>query len=667
MAERRAAEDPRPPRDASPPEQVVEDSHLPQRVSAPWQVARNRRPSPSVSPARQIARSARDGDGLRAHILPASQCVPSPGQAAARPRASPSASPPRNAARSDKGAEGPSTRGQQTSRSDVAEQQVVPRLQATRSGLTQHHSARSAEGGRSSGFYGTHASPSGPAQQQIATSTRSRQNQPAHCTQVGHSASNPQQTARSAGAGDRSRVRHWQVSGTGVSSAVALPHRDLATAGRETPSRSLGSRNRTTQNQGTGSVEGRQDLHLQSLRGLPRRGTQFDPRITHHSNHRQARLPLGEPYSREETINPIPNNSNLTKQEQRRAKRHHRYYSCLRTVIILGPRTDLKDEALAGGANAHEFAVNLVSKYNRERPRGWPGMNLVATDENDAWIGDAWLLEMGVDEHDEQPPWPYWLVSPELRVPCTPTRSEKPGETREGGIDWKKVIAFTWDHLSKNYVTGEANTSITTIATWSRGNRYTPGAEKSYVSKLKRLCIAIIHFEDVFHRVMEHTDPSPAWYLDDPYFRRNWRDNPNLGRLPLTQAQSIYQIADIEDRPENMERLLESIEPGPDDPDNLYCWGPKRFFRDHGFDNEHHLTFSISRTCTSAANALNWIETVTLFVRAAFSCPAPLLGNRKYPPNVQGFARFLQGNHRPDGASCPRDSSGESSSSSGSE
>ncbi|ERF72982.1 hypothetical protein EPUS_05063 [Endocarpon pusillum Z07020] len=667
MAERRAAEDPRPPRDASPPEQVVEDSHLPQSASAPWQAARNMRPSPSAPPARQIARSARDGDGLRTHILPASQSVPSPGQAAARPRASPSVSPPRNAARSDRGAEGPSTRGQQTFRNDVAEQQVVPRRQATRSDLTQQQAAGSTEGGGSPGFYGTHASPSGPAQQQTVTSSRSRQNQLAHCTQAGHSASDQQQTAGSAGAGDGSRVRHRHGSGIGASSDIALPHRDLATGCTETPSQGLGSRNRITQNQGAGSVEGRQDLHLQSLRGLPKRGTQFDPRITHHNNHRQARLPLGEPCSREETINPIPNNSKLTKQEQRRAKRHHRYYTCLRTDIILGPKTDSKDGALAGALTAHEFAVCLVSKYNRELPRGWPGMKVVDDAEDDVSNGDAWLLEMGIDDHDEEQPWPYWLVSPALRVPCTPTRSEKPGETREGGIDWRKVTAFTWDHLSKNYVLDEAGTSFTTISTWSRGNRYTPGAEKLYVSRLKRLCIAIIHFEDVFHRVMEHTDPPPAWYIDDPHFQRNWRDNPNLGRLPLTQAQSIYQIAAIEDKPENMERLLQSIEPELHDPDNLYCWAPKRSFRDHGFDDDHEITFFISRTCTSAANALNWIETVTLFVRAAFACPAPLLGNRKYPPNLQGFARFLRGNHRPDGTSYRRDSSGDSSSSSGSE
>ena len=406
MAERRAAERPRPPRNASPPEQVVDDSHLPQSVSAPWQAARNRRPSPSVSPPRQIARSARGGDGPWTHVLPASQSVPSPELAAARPRASPSISPPRNPARSDRGAEGPSTRGQQTSRSDVAEQRVVPRRQATRSGLTQQQTARSAEGGGSPGFYGTHAFPSGPAQQQTATPRRSRQNKLAHCTQAGHSASNQQQAAGSAGGGDRSRVGDLQGSGTWISSDTALPHRDSAPEGTETPSRSLDFRNRTTQSQGTGSIEGRQDLHLQSLRGLPKRGTQFDPKITHHKDHRLARWSLEYPYLRKETINPIPNNSDLTKQEQRRAKKHHQYYSRIGTGIMLGPKTDSKDGALAGAVTAHEFAVNFVSKYNRELPRGWPVMKLVDTTVNDPSIGEAWLLSLrlGVDHDDEQPP-----------------------------------------------------------------------------------------------------------------------------------------------------------------------------------------------------------------------------------------------------------------------
>ena len=260
-----------------------------------------------------------------------------------------------------------------------------------------------------------------------------------------------------------------------------------------------------------------------------------------------------------------------------------------------------------------------------------------------------------------------WLLSPELRVPSTPTRSGKPGKTRKGRIDWKKVTAFTWDHLGKNYEISEAATSFTSIYTLSRGNEYPQGAEKLYVSKLKRLCIAIIHFEDIFHSVMEHTDPPPEGHIDKPYFRRNWRENPNLGRLPLTQAQSIYQIAALEDKAENMERLLQSIEPEPNELENMYCWGPKRLLLDPVFDDDRVIRFSISRACTSAANALNWIETFTLFVRAALSCPAPLLDNRKYPPSLQGFARFLQGNHRPDGASGRGDPDGDTSSSSGSE
>ena len=263
---------------------------------------------------------------------------------------------------------------------------------------------------------------------------------------------------------------------------------------------------------------------------------------------------------------------------------------------------------------------------------------------------------------------PYWLVSPNLRIPSKPTKSGEQ-KTRKRVIDWKKIVAFTWDHLDKNYKIDEPHL-FTRIFTWSRGNKYTPGTEKLYISKLKRLCIAIIHFEDVFHGVMEHTDPPAESHVDDYHFRRNWRENPNLGQLPLSQAQSIYQIAAIEDKVENMNRLLQSIEPGVDDDFIRYRWCLQGLFLDDAdvdFDADRAVMFSIPRTCSSTANALRWIETVTLFVRAAFSCPAALLGSRKYPPNVHGFASFLQGNHRPDGANCGGDPDGDTSSSEGSE
>ncbi len=408
MAERRAAESLRPLRSASPAEQVEGDSPLPQSVSAPRQAVRNRRPSPSVSPPRQIARFARSGDSPRLHILPASQSVPSPQHTAARPRASASVSPPRNAALSDRGSESPSVRGQQTSRSDVVEQRVVLRRLETRSGLTQQQqAAHSAEGGRSLGrslgFNGAHASPGGPTQQETASPSRRRQIQPTHGAQAGHSASSQQQPTGSAGGGDRSGVGN--SPGTRNTSAVGLPLQTVAPRGAETPYRNLGSRSRITENQGTGSLGGRPGLHHQSLTGLPERGIITGQRMTHHTDH----IP-GGPYTRAETISRTPNNSGLTEQEQRRAKKLHRYYSRITTGIMLGPKTDSKHGALAPAVTAYEFTANLVSKHNTELPRGWPEMKLVASTLDDALdhilddafnnildddsIGEAWLLAL---------------------------------------------------------------------------------------------------------------------------------------------------------------------------------------------------------------------------------------------------------------------------------
>jgi hypothetical protein len=263
----------------------------------------------------------------------------------------------------------------------------------------------------------------------------------------------------------------------------------------------------------------------------------------------------------------------------------------------------------------------------------------------------------------------YCLCSPDFRVPTKATRIEKPTKSREKVIDWKKVVAFTWDHLHKNYYVGEGDISSTTISTWSRHHRYTQAGENLYISKIKRLCIAIIHFEDVFHQIMECTDPPPQGNWREPYFRRNWRENPNLGELPLTQAQSIYLTAAIDDKSENLERLLESIQPLPYTYNNLYCWDLRHLLREYDPEISYNedFMFGISRACTSAAYAIKWIETVTLFVRASFSSPAGRLRNGNYPPTLQGLARFLQGNHRPDGMSCGEGPSGDTSSSSGSE
>ncbi len=259
------------------------------------------------------------------------------------------------------------------------------------------------------------------------------------------------------------------------------------------------------------------------------------------------------------------------------------------------------------------------------------------------------------------------MSSPELRVSSRPVRSEKPRKPRRKVRDWKKIVAFTWDHLDKNYEIDEPKATFTTIYTWSPSNRYTQGGEDSFVPKLKGLCTAIIHFEDILHQVMKCTDPPPEGFLELFHFRRNWRENPNLGELPLTQAQSIYQIEAIDAKLENMDRLLQSIQPARYKYDDDYCWNIKGFFRKYDPDYGGDAMFFTSRACTSAAWAINWIETVTLFVRAAVSCPASLLGNRKYPPNLQGFARFLQGNHRPDGANWRGDLGGDTSSSSESE
>jgi hypothetical protein len=415
MAERRTAESPQHRRSALSPEQVAEDFHLPQSDSALRQAARKRRPSPSGSPSRPIARFSGGGHGPRDRIPPASRSVSSSQQTAARPRAHTSVSPPQNAVHSDRSAESPSAGADQTSRSNVTEQHVLPRQQATRSGLIQQQpqkqqpqkqqqqqqqqqkqqqTALSAGCGERPDFHGTHAPGIGSAQQDKASPIRSRQDQLAHDAQAGHSASNQQQNAGSAGGGHRSRIRDVQGLGTRDRSDIALPHRNLVRRGIETQSRSFDSPDHAIQNQTTrGSIRGREGLPFRGLEGLPQRGTQFGSGVPHRKDHRQARFSASDPYTSAKTINPILNSSHLTKQEQRRAKKDHQYESHIMTVITLGHKTDPRGGALPSTLTIHQFAVNLVSKYNRELPRGWPEMKLCDDTLNDDYSeGEVWLL-----------------------------------------------------------------------------------------------------------------------------------------------------------------------------------------------------------------------------------------------------------------------------------
>jgi hypothetical protein len=98
------------------------------------------------------------------------------------------------------------------------------------------------------------------------------------------------------------------------------------------------------------------------------------------------------------------------------------------------------------------------------------------------------------------------------------------------------------------------------------------------MSKFKRICTAIIHFEEILSKIIESTDsfsPSPYKNLR---FKRNWRDIPYLGLLPLTQSQSIDHIKAIEAKTENMDQLLHFIDPPVNDTyEANYRWSLMNF------------------------------------------------------------------------------------------
>lgn len=308
-----------------------------------------------------------------------------------------------------------------------------------------------------------------------------------------------------------------------------------------------------------------------------------------------------------------------------------------------------------------QFAEYFVSNYNKELLSGWPRMKLDSV-LDDSPYEERWLLRSINDPGNDKPPCEpiskdyvnqltnknksglFTLWSPAWRVPTKPKRREK-SQKRKEIIDWQKLVAYTWDHLNKYSAVIDHVHNETSVCTWSRGNRYIQDGEELYVSKIKRLCIAIIHFEEIFHKTIDPTPADPSAHL---YYLRNWRDNYILGLQPLTQAQSIHQIAAIEDKAENMDWLLELIEP-PDDVD--YSWR-MRHFQNYDTEKDEGVAFHVPRACTNADDVIRQVELVALFVRAAISCPSEHLQTKKYAPTYQGLAHFLQGNHRPDDFHC---------------
>lgn len=135
------------------------------------------------------------------------------------------------------------------------------------------------------------------------------------------------------------------------------------------------------------------------------------------------------------------------------------------------------------------------------------------------------------------------------------------------------------------------------------------------MSKFKRLCTAIIHFEEIFNKIVESTNSfSPSPY-NNLRFKRNWRDISYLALLPLTQAQSIDHIEAIEPKTENVDRLLHFIEPPINDTYKAnYCWSMMNFFEWYDPKYDEELRFCQSLSCQNASDAIKLIELFVIFV-----------------------------------------------------
>ena len=224
---------------------------------------------------------------------------------------------------------------------------------------------------------------------------------------------------------------------------------------------------------------------------------------------------------------------------------------------------------------------------------------------------------------------------------------------------WEKVVAATWGHLEECYTLSDDDTCISKIFVWSRGDTHDLTGRPFNISELKRVCAAIVHFEEIFRMAMDDADDGSSCSPDDTgrIAMRNWRDNPRFEGL--TKSQSIARIEAIEPIPDNIKRLVDFIEEGLV---GTYSWGLHEVLPTYGRGPERPIKYWQFRGCTKAIDAIKRIELVATFVRAAIACPPESLRSRKNVPNYQCLAHFLRrAEHGPDeriahGASSSEDS-----------
>ncbi len=179
---------------------------------------------------------------------------------------------------------------------------------------------------------------------------------------------------------------------------------------------------------------------------------------------------------------------------------------------------------------------------------------------------------------------------------------------------WRGHVITTWKFLEQHY-------SITTND--SCATHIHVSLDPNYDLKdLKRLAVAIIHFEPAFEALM------PVGRKGNPYCKSNWLENPRLGRAGLSRSESI---ADIE-RLLDVYHVIETIQTSDD---KFFAWN---------FDslNEHNtIEFRKPPASSSADEALSWAELALNFIQASLRYGTSRRLKR-IPSTIKGLRWFLR-------------------------
>jgi hypothetical protein len=240
----------------------------------------------------------------------------------------------------------------------------------------------------------------------------------------------------------------------------------------------------------------------------------------------------------------------------------------------------------------------------------------------------------------------FTLISPALNVNEQTQISPVPNANDDNDDDdtliipppsWKKVIQATWGYLNKYTISQRDGACYTSVMIEQSIRPYT-------VPELRRICSAIIHFEPALSVLTKHSPESQA--------TENWRDNPYLGKVHRTRAESIAALEEILPGHEYGlgKPLLDLMQAGrtPSGVHMPYYWYLDNWQCAPGFEGSS-IQWRLLPACETVSDAIWWVDTMVSFLRQALASTSTKQ-LQKNTPNLEGLRDFLSGRRRPPGS-----------------